>query len=146
VTRIWLFVVSQEFDLFANVRPCRSIPGIKTRYQDVDVVVIRENTEGEYCGIEHEVVPGTMQSIKVITKNASTKVANYAFRYAAANNRNRVTAVHKANIMYVTQHVAPSSATQSTGSNLQSLYLSVCVRVCCAHQAPFRWFVLAKRT
>lgn len=89
----------KEFNLYANVRPCKSIEGFKTLYDDVDVVTIRENTEGEYSGIEHEIVDGVVQSIKLITENASRRVAEYAFQYAVANGRHTVTAVHKANIM-----------------------------------------------
>jgi len=89
----------KTFSLFANVRPARSIEGFKTKYEDVDVITIRENTEGEYCGIEHEVVPGITQSVKVITSEASTRVANHAFKVAELLNRKKVTAVHKANIM-----------------------------------------------
>lgn len=89
----------QEFNLYANVRPCRSIEGYETPYNDVDVVTIRENTEGEYSGIEHEIVPGVVQSIKLITEPASNNIARYAFEYAKANGRSQVTAVHKANIM-----------------------------------------------
>jgi len=89
----------KTFDLFANVRPCRSIVGYKTPYDNVDTVLIRENTEGEYCGVEHEVVPGVVQSIKLITRDASMRVANYAFEMARSTGRKRVTAVHKANIM-----------------------------------------------
>ncbi|GIX96207.1 probable isocitrate dehydrogenase subunit alpha, mitochondrial [Caerostris extrusa] len=91
--------IRQAFHLYANVRPCRSIDGVETLYNDVDIVTIRENTEGEYSGIEHEIVPGVVQSIKLITKEASHRVAEYAFEYAAKNNRKTVTAVHKANIM-----------------------------------------------
>ncbi|XP_055953346.1 probable isocitrate dehydrogenase [NAD] subunit alpha, mitochondrial [Argiope bruennichi] len=91
--------IRQAFHLYANVRPCRSIDGVETLYNDVDVVTIRENTEGEYSGIEHEIVPGVVQSIKLITENASHRVAEYAFEYATQNNRKTVTAVHKANIM-----------------------------------------------
>ncbi|GAA5796566.1 isocitrate dehydrogenase, NAD-dependent [Helicostylum pulchrum] len=89
----------RTFNLFANVRPCRSIQGYKTPYDDVDTVLIRENTEGEYSGIEHEVVDGVVQSIKLITREASERVARYAFAYAESIGRDRVTAVHKANIM-----------------------------------------------
>ncbi|XP_040568458.1 probable isocitrate dehydrogenase [NAD] subunit alpha, mitochondrial [Lepeophtheirus salmonis] len=89
----------KEFSLYANVRPCKSIEGYKTLYDDVDVVTIRENTEGEYSGIEHEIVDGVVQSIKLITEAASSRVAEYAFKYAKENNRHKVTAVHKANIM-----------------------------------------------
>lgn len=91
----------RTFSLFANVRPCRSIAGYKTPYDDVDTVLIRENTEGEYSGIEHEVVDGVVQSIKLITLEASERVARYAFHHAEQNGRNKVTAVHKANIMWV---------------------------------------------
>ncbi|KAG5672625.1 hypothetical protein PVAND_002740 [Polypedilum vanderplanki] len=89
----------KEFDLYANVRPCRSLEGYKTLYDDVDVVTIRENTEGEYSGIEHEIVDGVVQSIKLITEEASKRVAEYAFQYAKENHRSKVTVVHKANIM-----------------------------------------------
>lgn len=89
----------RTFNLFANVRPCISIKGYKTPYDDVNTVLIRENTEGEYSGIEHEVVDGVVQSIKLITWDASERVARYAFHYAQASGRKRVTAVHKANIM-----------------------------------------------
>jgi isocitrate dehydrogenase (NAD+) len=89
----------RTFNLFANVRPCVSVQGFKTPYENVNTVIIRENTEGEYSGIEHEIVDGVVQSIKLITWEASERVARYAFHYAQANNRSRVTAVHKANIM-----------------------------------------------
>jgi len=89
----------KAFALYANVRPCKSVTGYKTAYDDVDIVTIRENTEGEYSGIEHEIVPGVVQSIKVITENASNKVAKYAFDFARAQGRKTVTAVHKSNIM-----------------------------------------------
>ncbi|KAE9418540.1 hypothetical protein Angca_007515, partial [Angiostrongylus cantonensis] len=87
--------VRKEFKLYANVRPCRSLEGHKTLYDNVDVVTIRENTEGEYSGIEHEIVPGVVQSIKLITHDASQRVAKYAFEYARQNSRKCVTAVHK---------------------------------------------------
>lgn len=89
----------RTFSLFANVRPCVSIKGFKTPYEDVNTVLIRENTEGEYSGIEHEVVDGVVQSIKLITYEASERVARYAFYHAMQNGRDRVTAVHKAPIM-----------------------------------------------
>ena len=85
--------------MYANVRPCKSLEGYPTLYHDVDVVTIRENTEGEYSGIEHEIVDGVVQSIKLITEEASSRVAEFAFQYAKENGRKKVTAVHKANIM-----------------------------------------------
>ncbi|XP_003389955.2 PREDICTED: probable isocitrate dehydrogenase [NAD] subunit alpha, mitochondrial [Amphimedon queenslandica] len=87
------------FNLYANLRPCRSIEGYKTAYDNVDLVTIRENTEGEYSGIEHEVVDGVVQSVKLITKDACLRVAQYAFEYARKSGRKMVTAVHKSNIM-----------------------------------------------
>lgn len=89
----------RTFNLYANVRPCRSIAGYDTLYNNVNTVLIRENTEGEYSGIEHEVVPGVVQSIKLITKPASARVARYAFEYARTSGRENVTCVHKAAIM-----------------------------------------------
>jgi isocitrate dehydrogenase (NAD+) len=89
----------KELDLFANLRPLRTLPGVKTRYEDVDVVVVRENTEDLYSGLEHVVVPGVVESLKIITERASTRIALFAFEYALTHGRKRVTAVHKANIM-----------------------------------------------
>ncbi len=89
----------KALDLYASVRPVRSVPGLKTRYENVDLVVMRENTEALYAGLEHIVVPGVVESLKIITEKASTRIARYAFEYARANARKRVTAVHKANIM-----------------------------------------------
>ncbi|XP_031734502.1 isocitrate dehydrogenase [NAD] subunit alpha, mitochondrial-like [Anarrhichthys ocellatus] len=92
-------LLRKTFDLYANVRPCISIEGYKTPYTDVNLVTIRENTEGEYSGIEHVIVEGVVQSIKLITEDASRRIAEYAFEYARNNQRTSVTAVHKANIM-----------------------------------------------
>ncbi|KZF23449.1 isocitrate dehydrogenase [NAD] subunit 2, mitochondrial [Xylona heveae TC161] len=89
----------RTFNLFANVRPCRSIAGYKTPYDNVDTHLIRENTEGEYSGIEHVVVDGVVQSIKLITKAASERVLRFAFQYAEEIGKNKVRAVHKATIM-----------------------------------------------
>lgn len=115
----------KELGLYANVRPCNSLPGYKTRYDDVNLVTIRENTEGEYSGLEHQVsilksniifiglvsiihhcvlfilqvVRGVVESLKIITRQASLRVAEYAFHYAKTNGRERVSAIHKANIM-----------------------------------------------
>nr|VZI18737.1 unnamed protein product [Spirometra erinaceieuropaei] len=89
----------KEFSLYANVRPCKSLIGYETPYKNVDLVTIRENTEGEYSGIEHVIVDGVVQSIKLITREASHRVAAFAFKYAEENGRSTVTAVHKANIM-----------------------------------------------
>jgi isocitrate dehydrogenase (NAD+) len=89
----------QTLNLYANLRPVRSIPGLKTRYENVDLVIVRENTEDLYAGIEHMVGPDAAESIKIITRAASERIARFAFEYAVANDRHKVTAVHKANIM-----------------------------------------------
>lgn len=89
----------QTFNLFANLRPIKNLPGVPARYQGIDLIVVRENTEGLYSGIEHEVVPGVVESLKIITEKASTKIARFAFDYARANGRKKIAAVHKANIM-----------------------------------------------
>src|SRR5436189_1921016 len=89
----------KTLDLYANLRPVRSMPNVITRYENIDLVVVRENTESLYSGLEHEVVPGVVESIKIITEKASTRIARFAFEYARTHGRKRVTAVHKANIM-----------------------------------------------
>jgi isocitrate dehydrogenase (NAD+) len=89
----------QALGLYANLRPARSMKGLETRYEDVDLVIVRENTEDLYAGIEHMVGPDAAESIKIITRAASERIARYAFDYAVANGRRKVTAVHKANIM-----------------------------------------------
>jgi isocitrate dehydrogenase (NAD+) len=89
----------QALGLYANVRPARSMKGLETRYENVDLVIVRENTEDLYAGIEHRVGRDAAESIKIITREASERIARYAFEYAIANSRRTVTAVHKANIM-----------------------------------------------
>src|SRR6266550_7881779 len=89
----------KTLDLYANLRPVKSMPNIVTRFENVDLIVVRENTEDLYSGLEHEVVPGVVESIKIITERASTRIARFAFEYARTHGRKRVTAVHKANIM-----------------------------------------------
>jgi isocitrate dehydrogenase (NAD+) len=89
----------KRFELYANFRPIRNLPYVPTRYPDVDLIIIRENTEGLYSGIEHEVVPGVVESLKIITAKASTRIARFAFDYARKNKRKKIHAIHKANIM-----------------------------------------------
>ena len=89
----------KRFELYANFRPIRNLPHIPTRYPDVDLIILRENTEGLYSGIEHEVVPGVVESLKIITEKASTRISRFAFEYARKNKRKKVHAIHKANIM-----------------------------------------------
>jgi isocitrate dehydrogenase (NAD+) len=89
----------KTLELYANVRPVKTLPGVKSRYESVDIVVMRENTEDLYSGLEHIVVPGVVESIKIITEKASTRIARFAFEYARRHARKQITAVHKANIM-----------------------------------------------
>ena len=89
----------QTLELYANVRPARTMKGVETRYDNVDLIIVRENTEDLYAGIEHRVGPDAAESIKIITRAASQRIARYAFEYAVKNHRRKVTAVHKANIM-----------------------------------------------
>jgi isocitrate dehydrogenase (NAD+) len=89
----------KKFELYANFRPIRNLPHIPTRYPDVDLIIVRENTESLYSGLEHEVVPGVVESLKVITEKASTRIARFAFEYARKHRRKKVHAIHKANIM-----------------------------------------------
>jgi isocitrate dehydrogenase (NAD+) len=89
----------QKLHLYAAVRPVRNLPGIKTRYDGVDMVIVRENTEGLYSGIENEIVPGVVTSLKVASEVACTRIARYAFRYATRRHRQKITVFHKANIM-----------------------------------------------
>jgi isocitrate dehydrogenase (NAD+) len=89
----------QKLNLYAAVRPVRNLPGVKTRYEGVDMVIVRENTEGLYSGIENEIVPGVVTSLKVASRVACTRIARYAFRYATRRHRKSITVFHKANIM-----------------------------------------------
>jgi len=102
----------KQLDLYANLRPVRSLRGVPTRYSDVNLVIVRENTEDLYSGIEHEIMPGVTEALKVITSHASTRIARFAFEYAVRRNRRKVTAVHKANIMKVTDGLFLESARQ----------------------------------
>ncbi|HET7286221.1 MAG TPA: isocitrate/isopropylmalate family dehydrogenase, partial [Pyrinomonadaceae bacterium] len=89
----------KTLDLYANLRPVRALPNVPCRYPELDLIVVRENTESLYAGLEHEVVPGVVESLKIITEKASTRIARFAFEHARRESRKKVTAVHKANIM-----------------------------------------------
>jgi isocitrate dehydrogenase (NAD+) len=89
----------KKFDLFANFRPIKLLPGLNSHWPGVDLIIVRENTEGEYVGLEHEVVPGVVESIKVITEKGSTRIARFAFDYARKHGRKKIHSIHKANIM-----------------------------------------------
>jgi isocitrate dehydrogenase (NAD+) len=89
----------KTLDLYANLRPVKNLPGVKSRFENVDVVIVRENTEDLYSGLEHEVVPGVVESLKIITERASTRIARFAFEHAKREGRKKIHAIHKANIM-----------------------------------------------
>jgi len=91
--------IRHDLDLYANIVKCKSYPTIKTRHSDVDLVIVRENTEGEYSNLEHENIPGVVEMMKIITEDSSKRIAKFAFEYAIQHERSKVTAVHKANIM-----------------------------------------------
>jgi isocitrate dehydrogenase (NAD+) len=91
--------IRKTLDLYANLRPVRSLPGIKSRYEGIDIVVVRENTEDLYSGLEYQIAPGVVETLKVITEKASLRIANFAFRFAKKRGRKKVTVLHKANIM-----------------------------------------------
>ncbi|CAM6103045.1 unnamed protein product [Calypogeia fissa] len=121
----------KELGLYANVRPCLSIPGYKTRYDNVDLVTIRENTEGEYSGLEHQVVKGVVESLKIITRQASMRVAEYAFQYARAHGRKRVSAIHKANIMKKTDGLFLQCCREVSEKYPDITYEEVIIDNCC---------------
>ncbi|KAK4761944.1 hypothetical protein SAY87_029828 [Trapa incisa] len=121
----------KELNLYANVRPCYSLPGYKTRYDNVNLVTIRENTEGEYSGLEHQVVRGVVESLKIITRSASLRVAEYAFHYAKANGRERVSAIHKANIMQKTDGLFLECCREVAEKYPEIKYEEVIIDNCC---------------
>ncbi|KAL6882719.1 hypothetical protein ACP4OV_011409 [Aristida adscensionis] len=121
----------KELDLYASLVNCANLPGLPTRHENVDIVVIRENTEGEYSGLEHEVVPGVVESLKVITKFCSERIAKYAFEYAYLNNRKKVSAVHKANIMKLADGLFLESCREVASKYPGIEYNEIIVDNCC---------------
>ena len=123
----------QRLDLYACIRPVKSFPGVRSVYRDVDLVVIRENTEDLYGGKEHEVVPGVIESLKVITQVASNRIARYAFDYASREGRKKVTAVHKANIMKLSDGLFLDCCRQVAKSYPAIEYKEMIVDATCMH-------------
>ncbi|GFY87820.1 isocitrate dehydrogenase 1 [Actinidia rufa] len=128
----------KELDLYASLVHCCNYPGLPTRHENVDIVVIRENTEGEYSGLEHEVVPGVVESLKF----CSERIAQYAFEYAYLNNRKKVTAVHKANIMKLADGLFLEScrevATKYPGIKYNEIIVDNCCMQLVAKPGQFR--------
>jgi isocitrate dehydrogenase (NAD+) len=134
----------KQLDLYANLRPVRSLPGVKTRYEDVDLVVVRENTEDLYSGLEHIVIPGVVESIKIITERASTRIAEFAFKYAHDQGRKKITAVHKANIMKLSDGLFLDCCRKVSRKFPEIVYEEAIVDNCCMQivRDPARYDVL----
>jgi isocitrate dehydrogenase (NAD+) len=123
----------KALDLYANLRPVRNLPGVESRYTNVDLVIVRENTEDLYAGLEHEVVPGVVESLKIITEQASTRIARFAFEYARRYGRARVTAIHKANIMKLSDGLFLESTRNVSRDYTDIVYDERIVDAACMH-------------
>jgi len=123
----------KALDLYANLRPVRNLPGVVSRFENVDLVIVRENTEDLYAGLEHEIVPGIVESLKIITEKASTRIARFAFEHAKAFGRKRVTAIHKANIMKLSDGLFLESCRKVSRDFLEIPYDERIVDAACMH-------------
>jgi len=134
----------KALDLYANLRPVINLPGVFSRFENVDLVVVRENTEDLYAGLEHEIVPGVVESLKIITSHASARIAKFAFACAQKHNRKRVTAVHKANIMKRSDGLFLSCTREAARDYPGITYDEVIVDAACMHLVmhPERFDVL----
>lgn len=135
----------QKLNLYAAVRPVRNLPGVKTRFENVDIIIVRENTEGLYSGIENEVVPGVVTSLKVASEKACTRIARYAFRYATKRHRKKITVFHKANIMKMSDGMFLAAARKIQEEEYPNIeYEEVIIDAGCMKlvQAPERFDVL----
>jgi isocitrate dehydrogenase (NAD+) len=123
--------IRKELDLYACLRPVKSLPNVLARFKDVDLIVVRENTEDLYSAIEHEVVPGVVESLKIITEKASRRIAEFAFEYAARHQRHKVSAIHKANIMKMSDGLFLRCAREVAARYPQVEYNEVIVDAAC---------------
>ena len=123
----------KALDLYANLRPVRNLPGVDSRFTGVDLIIVRENTEDLYAGLEHVVIPGVVESIKVITERASTNIARFAFEFARSYGRKRVTAIHKANIMKLSDGLFLSCARKVALDFIDIAYDERIVDAACMH-------------
>jgi isocitrate dehydrogenase (NAD+) len=123
----------KALDLYANLRPVRNLPGVKSRFDNVDLVIVRENTEDLYSGLEHEIVPGIVESLKIITERASTRIATFAFEHARRLGRKRVTAIHKANIMKLSDGLFLDSSRKVSRGFSDIVYDERIVDAACMH-------------
>ena len=123
----------KALDLYANLRPVWNLPGVPARFSGVDLVIVRENTEDLYAGLEHEVVPGVVESLKIITERASTRIAQFAFAHARKHGRRRVTAIHKANIMKLSDGLFLECARRVAREYVDIAYDERIVDAACMH-------------
>jgi isocitrate dehydrogenase (NAD+) len=123
----------KALDLYANLRPVWNLPGVPARFQGVDMIIVRENTEDLYAGLEHEVVPGVVESLKIITEKASTRIGKFAFAHARKNGRKTVTAIHKANIMKLSDGLFLESVRAVARDNPDIKYDEKIVDAACMH-------------
>ena len=121
----------KTLDLYANLRPVKNMPGVKSHFQGVDLTLVRENTEDLYSGLEHEVVPGVVESLKIITERASTRIAKFAFEYAKHHGRKKIHAIHKANIMKLSDGLFLRSVRAVAAQFLQIEYQELIVDNAC---------------
>jgi isocitrate dehydrogenase (NAD+) len=134
----------KRLDLYSSLRPVKSVPSVKTRYENVDLVVVRENTEGLYAGLEHIIVPGVVESLKIITEKASTRISRFAFEYAKRHGRKKVTSVHKANIMKLSDGLFLDCSRKVSREYPEIQYEEVIIDNCCMQlvKDPTRFDVL----
>src|ERR1700677_4568425 len=134
----------KELDLYANLRPVRNVAGVSSRWSGVDMVIVRENTEDLYAGLEHIVVPGVVESLKIITEHASTRIARFAFEHAEREKRKKVTAVHKANIMKLSDGLFLDCCRKVARAHPTITYDEAIVDACCMQlvKDPGRYDVL----
>jgi isocitrate dehydrogenase (NAD+) len=123
----------KALDLYANLRPVWNLPGVAARFQGVDLVIVRENTEDLYTGLEHEVVPGVVESLKIITERASTRIAHFAFKHARKHGRKKVTSIHKANIMKLSDGLFLESVRRVAREYIDITYDERIVDAACMH-------------
>ena len=123
----------KALDLYANLRPVWNLPGVDARFQGVDLVIVRENTEDLYAGLEHEVVPGVVESLKIITERASTRIAHFAFKHARKHGRKKVTSIHKANIMKMSDGLFLESVRRVAREYIDITYDERIVDAACMH-------------
>jgi isocitrate dehydrogenase (NAD+) len=123
----------KALDLYSNLRPVKNLPGVQSRFENVDLIIVRENTEDLYAGLEHEIVPGIVESLKIITERASTRIARFAFEFARERGRKRVTAIHKANIMKLSDGLFLESTRAVSREFTDVIYDERIVDAACMH-------------